>query len=296
MISSSKGINREDQVAAKQWISGPSLKQASYLVIVVAMIALASIAKAGVRHVSFQSNGFTLHGCITKPAGKGPFPAIIFNHGSEKNPEPCGPPDLAEAYAKRGYGFFAFQRHGHGSSRGAYVGDLQQQILRSDLDPAAKARRVTALHEEYNLDVVGAILWLKEQPEIDPHRLAMTGISFGGIQALLCAEKGLGLRAFLPFAPAAMSWGNAALRERLMAAVRKAKAPIFLIQAANDYSLGPSEMLGPVIKEKGTPNAAKIYPTFGSSHQQGHWQFAASQAVIAIWGPEVFSFLDAVMR
>ena len=55
MISSSKGINREDQVAAKQWISGPSLKQASYLVIVVAMIALASIAKAGVWQCSVVS-------------------------------------------------------------------------------------------------------------------------------------------------------------------------------------------------------------------------------------------------
>ena len=82
-----------------------------------------------------------------------------------------------------------------------------------------------------------------------------------------------------------------------MAAVRKAKAPDLSDPGGKTtIVLGPSEMLGLVIKEKGTPNAAKIYPTFGSSHQQGHWQFAASQAVIAIWGPEVFSFLDAVMR
>ncbi|MGC1582802.1 MAG: hypothetical protein WA766_15040, partial [Candidatus Acidiferrales bacterium] len=37
--------------------------------------------------------------------------------------------------------------------------------------------------------------------------------------------------------PGAMSWRNPALRERLERAVRNAKAPIFLAQAENDYSL-----------------------------------------------------------
>src|SRR5437879_10139785 len=36
--------------------------------------------------VSFPSHGLTLRGWIYKPEGNGPFPAIIWNHGSEKNP------------------------------------------------------------------------------------------------------------------------------------------------------------------------------------------------------------------
>ena len=39
---------------------------------------------------------------------------MIFNHGSEKNPAPCGPPDLGYFYRKKGFAFFTFQRHGHG--------------------------------------------------------------------------------------------------------------------------------------------------------------------------------------
>jgi hypothetical protein len=32
--------------------------------------------------IKFQSGGKTLHGLLYKPGGAGPFPAIVFNHGS----------------------------------------------------------------------------------------------------------------------------------------------------------------------------------------------------------------------
>ena len=35
--------------------------------------------------VQFPSSGLTLHGWIYKPTGAGPFPAVVWNHGSE----PC---------------------------------------------------------------------------------------------------------------------------------------------------------------------------------------------------------------
>jgi hypothetical protein len=66
--------------------------------------------------------------------------------------------------------------------------------------------------------------------------------SFGGIQTLLTAEKGLGIRAFVAFAPAAQSW-NPVLAERLKQGVRQAQAPILIIQAQNDYSVEPCEVL-----------------------------------------------------
>ena len=36
--------------------------------------------------VAFKSGGLTLTGFLFKPDGPGPFPAIVWNHGSEKNP------------------------------------------------------------------------------------------------------------------------------------------------------------------------------------------------------------------
>jgi dienelactone hydrolase len=240
--------------------------------------------------VTFQSNGYMLAGCITRPAGPGPFPAVIYNHGSEKDPRRCGPPELARAYLEHGYAFFAFQRHGHGQSPGDYIVDLEKQGGRGP----ARAQRSVALHEAYNRDVVGAVDWLMRRPEIDRRRVAMTGVSYGGIQTLLAAEKGLGIRAFMPFAPGAMSWANQALDARLERAVRNAKAPLFLAQAQNDFSLGPSQVLGPIIRAKGAPNDAKIYPPNGTTHEDGHAGFAVRGGVPA-WGPDVFGFLDRVM-
>jgi dienelactone hydrolase len=154
---------------------------------------------------------------------------------------------------------------------------------------------VVGLQELYNKDVEGAVAWLKEQTWVDAQRIAMTGISFGGIQTLLTAEKGLGIRAFVAFAPAAQSW-NPVLAERLKQGVRQAQAPILIIQAQNDYSVEPCEVLGVELKKKGFPNAAKIYPSFGTSAQDGHWGFGARRDGIAVWAPDVNAFLDATMR
>jgi poly(3-hydroxybutyrate) depolymerase len=244
--------------------------------------------------VTFASQGNMLVGCITKPAGAGPFPAIIYNHGSEKDPPHCGPSELVKAYVDRGYLFFAFQRHGHGRSTGSYIGDVEKQINASVQDSGGRARQRVALQDAYNQDVVEAVSWLSKRPEVDPSRIAMTGVSYGGIQTLLTAEKGLGIRAFIAFAPGAMSWNNPTLQERLMLAVRSAKAPIYLAQAQNDYSLGPSEVLGPMIRAKGGLNDAKVYPAFGSTSREGHAGFAVRGGV-PIWSQDVFAFLDRVL-
>jgi len=262
----------------------------------IGLIVIAATPAAAGDEVKFQSAGYVLHGCITRPEGHGPFPAVIYNHGSDKNPSRCGPPELAQAYAGHGYLFFSFHRHGHGLSPGDYIMDLQRQIFAGVRDQGARQQQIVALQDSYNRDVVGAVTWLLGRPEIDRNRVAMAGLSFGGIQTLLTAEQGLGLRAFVAFAPGAMSWSNTALQQRLVRAVRNAKAPLFLAQAQNDFSLGPSEVLGPIVRAKGPPSDARVYPAFGTTPQDGHGAFAVRAAAIAIWGPDVFKFLDYAMK
>lgn len=221
---------------------------------------------------------------------------MIFNHGSEKNPAPCGPPDLAYFYHTKGFAFFTFQRHGHGASPGDYIMDLQKRALIAHrLNWSAAQSEVVGLHELYNKDVEAAVAWLKQQEWADTEHIAMTGISFGGIQTILTAEKGLGIRAFLPFAPAAQSW-NPVLADRLKRAVRQARVPIFIIQAQNDYSTEPSKVLGPELEKKGPPNHAKVYPPFGTTTQDGHWRFGSQWDGIAIWAADVSAFLDATFH
>jgi dienelactone hydrolase len=220
---------------------------------------------------------------------------MIYNHGSEQKPASCGPPDLGSFYQKHGWAFFAMQRHGHEPSPGPYIVDLQKQAFEAHpLDRPAAQRESNRLHELYNLDVVAAVDWVKQQRWADSGRIAMTGISYGGIQTILTAEKGLGIRAFLPFAPAAQSW-NPVLAERLKVAIRKAQGPIFVIQAANDYSLEPSKVLGVELEKRGLPNQAKIYPAFGTTTQQGHGAFGSRAGGIAIWSDDALAFLKATV-
>jgi len=247
------------------------------------------------QEVTIPAGQYSLHGCFLTPEGPPPYPVMIFNHGSEKNPEPCGPPALAYLYQQRGFVFFTFQRHGHGASPGEYILDIQRRVyLTHPLDRSRAQREMVSVQEVYNKDVEAAVRWVQEQQWADPQRMVMSGISFGGIQTLLTAEKGLGVRAFVAFAPAAQSW-NPALGERLKQAVRAAHDPVFVIQAQNDYSIEPSKALGIELDRKGAPNQAKVYPPFGSSAQDGHWRFATSLQGFAYWVPDVFMFLQAAM-
>ena len=145
-----------------------------------------------------------------------------------------------------------------------------------------------------NKDVVAAMNWLRTQPEVDAGRIVVSGCSFGGIQTLLTAEKGLGARAFIAFAPAAQSWGNRALDQMLEDAVEHAKAPVFILQAKNDYSLQPTEVLGKIAKAHG--GQAKIYAEFGRTPQEGHWGFATTRAGTLVWGEDVLLFIEVALR
>jgi dienelactone hydrolase len=242
-------------------------------------------------------NNMTLHGHLYVPgvsnmteltADRRKFPLMIYNHGSEANPR--GAPHLAKLYVDHGFVFFAPDRHGQGLSRdaGPYIVDLQKAAH----DPETSVK----LHELYNLDVIAALRWIKEQRFIDQDRIAMTGISYGGIQTLLTAERDPGIRAYVPFTPGAQSWGSAPLGKRLAAAVKNEKAPMFLLQAQGDYSLGPSEVLGPILRQKGNEQKwkSRIYPQFGCTNQEAHGRFASGCDGIAIWDQDVLSFLRGV--
>src|SRR5712691_8082880 len=125
-------------------------------VAVGALVVTASVsAPASSEELTFQSNGYMLHGCITRPQRDGSFPVVIYNHGSDKNPGPCGPPELVRAYVEHGYLFFSFHRHGHGQSPGDYILDLQKGIAAGVRDPPVRAQRIAALHDIYNFDVAG---------------------------------------------------------------------------------------------------------------------------------------------
>jgi dienelactone hydrolase len=245
-------------------------------------------AQSKPEEVIFPSGGRELHGFLWKPDGAGPFPAIVWNHGSEKLPG--SQPLLAKFYTAHSYVFFVPHRRGQGRSAGEYIQDLVAQA-----PPGERARRMVELQQAEVEDVIAGLDYLRSQPFVDARRIAISGCSYGGIQTLLTGERDTGVRALVPFAPGAMSWEqNVPLQDRLLRAVDLAKAPVFLIQAENDYSLAPSRVLSKEATKKKKDFQSKVYPAFGSSHQDGHWGFCSSAT--EVWGNDVLTFLEAEMK
>jgi carboxymethylenebutenolidase len=259
-----------------------------YGLLLFALAEGTSLAQSKPEEVVFPSGGRELHGFLWKPEGAGRFPAIVWNHGSEKLPG--SQPALARFYTAHSYVFFVPHRRGQGRSPGDYIQDLVAQA-----PPGDRARRMVELQEAEVDDVIAGLNYLRSQPFVDPARIAISGCSYGGIQTLLTGERDLGVKALVPFAPGAMSWEqNVLLQDRLVRAVDLAKAPVFLIQAENDYSLAPSRALRKEANKKKKDFQSKIYSAFGSNHQDGHWGFCSSAT--DDWGNDVLAFLETQMK
>src|SRR2546423_1434964 len=72
--------------------------------------AMAEFRKSA-QEVQYKSGEYELPGWLYRPKGDGPFPAVLWNHGSEK--EPRAQPELARFYTRHGFVFFVPIRHGH---------------------------------------------------------------------------------------------------------------------------------------------------------------------------------------
>ena len=241
--------------------------------------------------VTFSSGRLVLHGFLYRPEGRGPFPAVLWNHGSERRPGWL--PEVAPLFLNKGYVFFIPHRRGQGRSPGEYVMDLLERANQSG-GSSARSRKLVELMDEHLQDQMAALAYLKGLPNVDTQRIAVAGCSFGGIQTVLMAEKGLGVRAAVDFAGAAQNWQHSQdLRARMIQAVQHSQMPIFFIQAKNDYDVSPSRDLAAAMEKSGKPHALQIFPVFGKSNQDAHELCVHGGE---IWAPQVFPFLEQALK
>src|ERR1044072_2624982 len=71
--------------------------------------------------IVFKSGDLNLQGFLWRPSGDGPFPAVLWNHGSEKNPGAVE--SVATYFVEKGYVFFVPHRRGQGRSADPYIMD-----------------------------------------------------------------------------------------------------------------------------------------------------------------------------
>jgi dienelactone hydrolase len=254
--------------------------------------------------VVVESGDLKLRALLYRPQGPGPFPAILFDHGSghatgrdssgrvdQRHPELMGP-----LFVKHGYLFLYLYRRGDGLSRGQGVASADQmdsvaatagQAARNDL-------QLRLLEGDEMSDVLAGLAFLRARPDVQVGRLAVVGVSFGGSLTVLVAERDSALRAAVAFATSGYSWDRSPpLRARLLQAVDRTVVPIFFIHAANDYTIASGQTLGAEMTRLRKPNRVKIYPAVGSTPEEGHDFIDLG---VRTWEADVFGFLDQHVR
>ncbi len=241
------------------------------------------------REVAFQSGQLTLHGVVYMPRGTGPFPAVLWNHGSWGDPMVAFD-RLASTFTDAGWVFFGPFRRGQGlsSSAGAYIGDEIDRAGQNGGQTEKAAKAVSLLTHEHLEDQLAAYEWLKAQSYVRVKQIGVAGNSFGGIEAVLGAEQ-VPYCAAIDGAGASMSWAEAPeLRDVMLRAAVASRAPMFFFQAENDFDLSPSRALAAAMAATGKTAEIKIYPAYGKTPGEGH-NFAWLGPTM--WGADVLAFL-----
>jgi dienelactone hydrolase len=242
--------------------------------------------------VRIPSGERTLAAYLYLPPGSGPFPALVLSHGSTIHPgtsDVCRPGSAA-VLTGWGYAVLLPHRRGYGNSEGpTWREEVTAELGTTDYDRALAARLAREAE-----DVSAAIDWLHRRPEVIADRIGLIGSSFGGVMSLLAAARHPGVRCTVDFAGAAMNWERTpTLRRTMREAARELTVPICLVQAENDYSTAPTRELAADLRERGQAHAARVFPPFGLTADEGHLFF---QNGAPIWGPFVQAFLDRWMR
>jgi dipeptidyl aminopeptidase/acylaminoacyl peptidase len=202
---------------------------ATAVMVVCAASSSAQAAPFNKRHVTFKSGDLTLAGYIYQPPGSGPFPAVLWNHGSEPDPG-RGPQfdSVAAVFVPAGFVVFAPMRRGHSDSQGEYIRESIQQESSLHGQAAGLRLGVHLLETSQVDDQLAGLAFLKRQAFVDTTRLVVSGCSFGGIQTIFGAARHVGYRAAVSISPAALSWNNSPdLQARLKDAVSRIDIPVF---------------------------------------------------------------------
>ena len=123
---------------------------------------------------SFPSGSVRLSYALDLPPGTGPFPAIVFGHGSGRQTK-----DEAMSVKSRmtqaGFAVLRYDKRGVGDSTGTYEGV-----------GIANSERMVGLLAD---DMAAGVAFLRTRPEIDPNRIGLMGISQAGWIMPLAAER-----------------------------------------------------------------------------------------------------------
>lgn len=218
-----------------------------------------------------------------RPAGDGPFPWVIINHGKASgDPRFQGRARYLAAtreLVQRGYAVVVPMRQGFSKSTGVYV---------------AGGCNVTSNGLAQAEDVKAALQFFAARPELDPQRVLVFGQSHGGLTTLAAGTLQLpGVRGLVNFAGGlkldnCQGWEHE-LAEAFGRYGHATTLPALFFYGDNDSYWSPPVWQAMVQRYNESGGHARVV-AFGNFGRDAHDLFG-SRSGVAIWLPEVERFV-----
>jgi dienelactone hydrolase len=240
------------------------------------------------RELAYQNGALRLEAYLYVPAGEGPFPLIVYNHGSRDGQERVEQPMafVRRTLTQAGYAVLVPERRGYGKSDGT--------TFREEVGRDNGPRFLNRLRAETE-DVLAAVDYVKSEPALDTSRVGIMGWSLGGIVSVFAARhSGQVLRRRRSAGASAGRAVRAPVGVR--EAARDIRAPILCLDADNDATTEAVKTVCETARSRGVDAELKIYPPFTPAQNPqnvapGHLLFSGQG--VSLWSKDVIAFLDA---
>jgi dipeptidyl aminopeptidase/acylaminoacyl peptidase len=200
---------------------------------------------------TYVGDGLSLQGVLVKPAGKGPFPALLISHGLGGNAASFGANKAREMV---GWGFVCMAcDYTHAVAPGGPRPDPNGPNRQTFGASAENLRRASKC-----LDLLAAL------PEVDPKKLAAYGHSMGGFVTI-----GLAAKEPHRLVAAAITGSGISPREGFAApsdaAAGKIKTPFIIFHGDADNTVRPDQSLAlkEILDKNGVPCERHVFPGIG---------------------------------
>jgi dienelactone hydrolase len=237
--------------------------------------------------VFYPSGKLKIEVYVFKPEGTGPFPVVIYNHGSRPGHEREERQFayVGEMLAHAGYIVVVPERRSYGKSDGPAFGET----VGEDRGP----RFVARVQEETD-DMLAAVEFVKALAYADANRMGVMGWSFGGIVSVFAASRSTAFRVVVDQAGAALTWDHSpAMQAALKEAAGRIRIPLLGMVAKNDRTTESVKVVVHEAEAHGSTAKLIVYPAFkpqdAAGVAPGHMIFGREGW--KIWEPDVKEFI-----